>query len=99
MTTFEFDANKEATNIEKHGISFAQAQEIFLSPDFYTLPSQNNTSDEDRFLGIGTASSLGRVILVVYTHRTPNLRIISARAAHEKELERYETLKQNFPKR
>ncbi len=99
MTTFEFDLNKEASNIEKHGISFSEAQETFLSDDFYTLPSQNNTSGEDRYLGIGTASSLGRVILVVYTHRTLNIRIISARAAHDKELERYENLKQNFPKR
>ncbi len=97
--TFEFDANKEAANIEKHGISFIEAQEIFQSPDFYALRSQNATGDEERFLGIGTARSHSRVILVVYTYRTPNYRIISARAAHKKELERYESLKQNFPQR
>jgi uncharacterized protein len=102
MNTFEYDVHKEASNIAKHGISFTEAQEIFSSPDFYTIPSQNNTSGEDRFLGIGTAPSLGNIVLVVYTHRPPstlsNIRIISARRANAQERTRYETLKQNFPK-
>lgn len=103
MTTFEYDVNKENANIAKHGINFTQAQEIFSSPDFYTIPSQNNTSGEERFLGIGTAASLGNIVLVVYTLRPPNnpsnIRIISARRANAQELKRYETLKQNFPQR
>jgi uncharacterized protein len=75
MATFEYDATKEAANIEKHGIDFTEAQEVFLSPDFYTIPSHNNTSGEERFLGIGTAKSLNNVVLVVYTNRPPNIRI------------------------
>ena len=103
MTTFEYDVNKEASNILKHGISFTQAQEIFFSSNFYTIPSQNTTSSEERFLGIGTAASLGNIVLVVYTHRPPsnpnNIRIISARRANPQELKRYEALKQNYPQR
>ncbi|MGA9573677.1 MAG: BrnT family toxin [Lysobacterales bacterium] len=45
---FEFDRAKSATNLEKHGIDFVQAQALWDDPDLLEIPAK--TSDEPRFL-------------------------------------------------
>ena len=48
---FEFDLNKSASNKEKHGIDFRDAQLLWQDPDRIVIPASN--LDEPRFLIIG----------------------------------------------
>lgn len=83
---FEWDHNKNRLNIEKHGIDFEDARRIFEGL-FWEIPSHQGWHDEDRVLAIGILD--GREIVVVYTWRERNRRIISARRARRYERKTY----------
>ncbi|MBR2562428.1 MAG: BrnT family toxin [Eubacterium sp.] len=84
---FEWDEEKEKTNIKKHGIDFETASQIFLDPERMEYHDKAHSSaDEDRYVTIGL---VGDVLTVVYTDRIKALRIISARAVTKKEKEVY----------
>lgn len=84
---FEWDKNKNATNIDKHGIDFNDAKEIFKDDNRKTSPDLRKDYGEDRWITIGKL--IDTVIVVVYTIRKPAYRIISARYAKKKEREIY----------
>lgn len=74
--------------MRKHGIDFADAVGIF--EDGWALTFEDNDSHgEQRFITIGT-DFLGRTLVVVYTYRKDDIRLISARAATKAEREEYE---------
>jgi uncharacterized DUF497 family protein len=80
---FEWDINKSRSNLQKHGISFEEAKEIFRGP---VLTAQDRRKDynEMRFLSIGALSQI--VFLVVaHTNRMGRIRMISARKANQIE--------------
>ena len=80
---YEWDENKCRNNIEKHGVDFADAPEIFLSP-MLVLPDERRTYGEPRFIGIGVIQ--GRTMVIVYTERKgTKVRIISLRKANKRE--------------
>lgn len=83
---FEWDEVKAAANLEKHGVSFAEAATVFADPLSIYLDDGSGT---DRVVVIGM-SLRTRVIYVVYVERGPRDRIISARAATRPEREVYE---------
>ena len=83
---FEWDEDKSRTNISKHGLSFADATEVFGDPKQYTYRSLRRSS-EVRHVSVGLAN--GRLIAVVFTRRGANIRIISARAARKAERDQY----------
>ena len=83
---FEFDSRKSASNREKHGIEFAEAQPLWEDPDRVEIPAR--TEDEPRLMVIGKIGA--RVWSAVVTNRGDNVRIISVRPAHRKEVEIYE---------
>ena len=84
---FEWDAQKAASNLKKHGVSFEQATIAF--DDAFALIEQDDSEHygEDRFTLIGRA--LDGVLTVIYTERGGRVRIISAREAHEYERRNY----------
>lgn len=84
---FEFDENKSATNIEKHGIDFVEAQQIWADVKRLEVPARTDGS-ELRFMVIGKVSS--KVWSAVVTYRGSVVRIISVRYARKKELAEYE---------
>jgi uncharacterized DUF497 family protein len=84
---FEFDSRKSASNREKHGIDFAEAQALWEDPDRVEIPAR--TEDEPRLMVIGKIGA--RVWSAVVTYRDDNVRIISVRPAHRKEVEIYES--------
>ena len=51
MIKFEFDENKSQSNLEKHGVDFVDAQQLWNDPDLLEIPAK--TADEPRFLVIG----------------------------------------------
>ena len=90
---FEWDEQKNQTNIIKHGISFQEAQEVFNDPKLLTYVDDRFDYDEIRELSIGQLFLPEQpviVVLVVHTDRNGVTRIISARRANKKEKKRYE---------
>lgn len=92
---FEWDENKNQTNIRKHGISFEQAKTIF-NHDILTRIDNRYDYGEVREISLGQID--GEVIVVVvHTKRNKNTRIISARKANKKEREVYnEYTRENY---
>jgi uncharacterized protein len=84
---FEWNKNKEESNLEKHGVKFEEAAEVFFDP-FYQL-GDATANDEKRDLIIGYSLS-SRLLLVVYVERGKRTRIISARPATRNERKLYE---------
>jgi uncharacterized protein len=83
---FEWDAEKEASNLRKHGVRFDIATAAVL--DERALVEVDDTSDtEERWIHIGVSSP--GVLCVVTCERWTRTRIISARAATQFEEERY----------
>lgn len=85
---FEWDEAKNRSNIEKHGIDFADAVDIFNHP-LLTAWDDREGYGEDRWIAIGWIHAL--IGVVVYTERHGDvIRIISARKATRQERKRYE---------
>ncbi len=85
---FDWDENKNKSNIEKHGIDFKDAIEIFNDHKRKTSPDLRIDYGEDRWVTIG--KFVDSIIVVVYTIRNTNVyRIISVRYAKKKEREIY----------
>ena len=85
---FDWDPNKAASNLRKHGVRFAEAATVFADDAMLTMP--DDEPDEERFVAIGIGS-MGRVLVVVYTTREDRTRIISARKATRQERSQYES--------
>ena len=75
---YEWDPKKAAANLKKHGIDFADAVTVLNDYNALTIPDPD--PDEERFVTMGL-DELGQVLVVVYTWRDENIRIISARKA------------------
>jgi uncharacterized protein len=87
--TFEWDEAKDQANQKKHGIGFDEAKTVFNDPRSLTVADEAHSDDEDRYIDIGT-SARGRLVVVCYTDRPPNIRIISCRKATKPERKAYE---------
>ncbi len=86
---FEWDDAKDLTNQQKHGLSFAEAKELFESgADFLEIFDADHSENEDRFIAIGAVRR--RLVVVVYTEpEEDRIRIIGARPATKRERDRY----------
>jgi uncharacterized DUF497 family protein len=82
---FEWDEKKRQINIEKHGIDFARAKEIWERKTINNPPRKR--AGEPRCTTVG--ESEGRIIAVIWTPRGGNCRIISARRARRNERRDY----------
>ena len=87
MIIFEFDENKSQTNMEKHGIDFTIAQQLWNDPDLLDIPAK--TVDEPRSICIGRIAD--KHWSGVITYRGANIRIISVRRSREEEINLYES--------
>jgi uncharacterized DUF497 family protein len=85
---YQWDSKKADLNYKKHGIDFADAVGVF--EDEWALSiKQEIVKNEQRFASIGT-DFLGRIVVVVYTYRGDDIRLISARPATRSERDVYE---------
>lgn len=85
---FQFDPKKAAANLKKHGVSFADVEGVFRDP-LAIHREDPDTEDEERFVAVGMGSARG-ILVVVYTLRGDEIRLISARRATRKEVKDYE---------
>ena len=90
IPNFEWDVDKARANQRKHGVSFEEAAMAFSNDDGRYLPDILHSVDEDRFIIIAM-SHRQRLLVVCYTLRGENVRIISARSAESHEKRIYET--------
>ena len=86
---FEFDPAKAAANLKKHGVSFDEAVTVFNDPLSSTLPDDQHSEEENRFILVGR-SSKQRLLFVVYTETDSRVRLIGARLVTAAEREQYE---------
>lgn len=84
---FEWDPDKAASNLKKHGVSFDVAARIFYDMDRLDRHDGREDYGEDRFITIGLVG--GVELSVAYTLRTDTIRIISAREAERHEQRDY----------
>ena len=77
LLRFEWDAKKATGNLRKHGISFEEAETVFVDEEAILIPDEEHSMDEDRFVLIGFSEHL-RVL------------IISARKANKPERMQYD---------
>lgn len=84
---FEFDPEKARSNLRKHGVSFAHAEQA-LRDDLAVTIEDPDSVGEPRFVTLGM-DALGRLLVVIHTQRGERTRLISARKASRRESERY----------
>ncbi|MEL6221030.1 MAG: BrnT family toxin [Cyanobacteria bacterium J06626_14] len=84
---YQWDVNKANANLDKHGIDFADATSVFA--DDLAITIEDERFDEERFITIGL-DAFGRILVVVYTWREDDIRLISARKATRTEQKQYE---------
>ncbi len=91
---FAWDSRKAKSNVHKHRISFERAATSFRDPNILSIPDEENSEFEERWLTMGLDEN---GILLVMSHTFENLsaevchiRIISARKATKSEAKQYE---------
>ena len=93
---FEWDPEKASTNSKKHGLSFGVAATVFSDPLAVSIPDEDHSDDEERWLTLGQAEN-GKLVVVAHTFvehagsELAKVRIISARFATKHEIRQYET--------
>jgi hypothetical protein len=87
---FEWDAEKDAANRRKHGVSFEEAQTAFFDEEALLLADPDHSESEERSILLGLSASL-RLLLVCHCYRRTGriIRIISARKADRRERRQY----------
>lgn len=83
----EFDPNKQQKNLGKHGIDFELASSVLDDPYSLTLDDYGSYNEE-RYFAIGM-SEKRQILVVNWTVRGDNLRLISAREASPKQKRDY----------
>ncbi|MEX0630476.1 MAG: BrnT family toxin [Chloroflexota bacterium] len=86
---FEWDHEKARTNAVQHGITFEEAATVFGDPLELTISDPDHSSEEDRFISIGS-SVRGRLLVVGFTERRGKIRVIFARRVSARERREYE---------
>src|SRR5437588_2181891 len=86
---FEWDDAKAAANERKHGVSFPEAATAFADPLAAIFPDPDHSDDEEREILVGF-SERSRLLVVSFTERPPNVRIVSARVASLAERRNHE---------
>ena len=83
-TGFQWDDGNIDKSARKHRVEFWESEEIFFNQPFVALPDQEHSENEERYYGLGK-TDLGRHLLVVFTFRGNEIRVISARDMSRRE--------------
>lgn len=87
---FSWDPRKAQANLRKHGVSFQEAETVFLDEHALLIDDPDPTSGEERFLLLGL-SVVARTLVVCHCvpGRGETIRIINARRADKQEQRQY----------
>jgi len=89
MLQFVWDRDKAAANLRKHGVDVEEAATAFGDPLSLTIRDPDHSVGEERWLLVGE-SGAGRLLVVAYTERGDEIRLITARSATRRERQTYE---------
>ena len=65
---FEWDENKNSSNIKKHGISFEEAKTVFYDENARLISDPDHSIEEERFIILGMSLNL-KILIVVHTYK------------------------------
>ena len=87
---FEWDGRKNVQNQRTHGVSFEEAESVFLDDQALLLEDPDHSSREDRFVLVGLSAAV-RMLVVCHCYRASGnvIRLISARKATATERKGY----------
>ena len=87
---FEWDERKNLHNQREHGVSFEEAESVFLDDQALLLDDPDHSSREDRFVLVGLSAAV-RMLVVCHCYRAWGnvIRLISARKATATERKGY----------
>lgn len=91
---FEWDPKKARNNIRKHKVSFERATTIFRDPNLLSIPDEEHSKSEERWITMGLDES-GVILVISHTFlkaavKVSRVRLISARKASKQEAKHYE---------
>jgi len=86
---FEWDDEKARRNLEKHGVSFEEAQTVFDDPLAGIKADPDHSIGEKREIIVGR-SEKERLLLISFTERDEIIRIVNARLPTARERRIYE---------
>jgi uncharacterized DUF497 family protein len=86
--TATFDPKKDAENLKKHGVSLSEGDGVLSDPLAVTI-EDDSAEGEQRFVTLG-ANTFGSLMVVVWTPRDEDVRIISVRKPTPRERRNYE---------
>jgi uncharacterized DUF497 family protein len=84
---YEWDKTKSQANLEKHGLTFEDAEAVFEG-NVITVADQRKDYGEPRFASLGTLCE--RIVFIAHTARAGKVCIISMRKANEREQKIYQ---------
>jgi uncharacterized DUF497 family protein len=87
MDEFEYDEAKSRANLNKHGIDFVEAQQLWSDPKLIEVRAKSD--DESRFVVIGAIKE--KHWSAVITYRGCSVRLISVRRSRKNEVLLYES--------
>ncbi len=82
-----WDPHKARANYLKHGVRFSDVEGALFDPNALSREDRS-ARGEHRYVLIGM-DHVGRIVVIVYTCRGTDMRIISARCATRKERHQY----------
>ena len=90
ITSFDWDEGN-ARNNEKHGVTMAEAEQVFFNAPLLVLEDSRHSNQEPRFHALGKTGDI-RLLHITFTvrHNGEMIRVISARDMHRKERVIYE---------
>ena len=90
LAGFQWDDGNARKSADKHGVSQAEAEQVFFNEPLLVVTDPRHSTTEPRFHALGISSN-GRRLHITFTVREENtrIRVISARDMHRKERTRY----------
>ncbi len=88
---FQWDEGNARKSVDNHGVSQAEAEQIFFGEPLFVVGDVRHSGAEPRFHALGVTKN-GRRLHVTFTLREDDtkIRVISARDMHRKERARYD---------
>jgi len=87
---FVWDPRKAKENARKHGVTFEEAQSVFLDDRALLIGDPDHSDEEDRFILLGLSARL-RTLVVCHCYRESDstIRLINAMKANRNERKEY----------
>ena len=86
---FEWDDGNTSKNVLGHGVSQAEAEEVFFHVPLLFVDDPTHSDAETRMLALGMTAA-GRLLTAAFTVRVKRIRIISVRDMSRKERRAYD---------